>query len=473
MSRAGEGRAIRDRDIATSTAKDSNIRLYAMIAFIAIVFLAGGGSRADIMSLMFLRPLAIGLVVYAVLASWPERRGFEAPTLFLLGGIGLVLLHLLPLPPGIWHSLPGRELIVETDRELGLEGLWRPLTLSPSRSLNTLFSFSIPLAAILLFQIQNDHNRTIVWPVLLGFAVLSVAVGVLQLLDGPNSPLYLYRVTNDGSMVGIFANRNHNGVFIGFSVLLVAMSLFRSKIKLGASARLILFAIFAGGLGMACLVIGSRAGLIVYAVNLFASVLYIRGSRGSPRPAAALKTGRIRKLPPAIVFGVVGSFVGLFALALYLGRGEAVTRLKEESVLSDTRYELLPTYLDMLSAYFPIGSGFGSFELAFRIFEPDSFLQPQFLNHAHNDFLQIVIEGGLGALALLAMFLVWFTVKIARIWRETHGRPWSAPWAFAAVMFIISMGIASLVDYPLRVPSLAMAFMFACGQLVRPVNGPA
>ena len=45
----------------------------------------------------------------------------------------------------------------------------------------------------------------------------------------------------------------------------------------------------------------------------------------------------------------------------------------------------------------------GAFEKVFQANEPDALLGPVFLNHAHNDWLEAVITGGLPAAALLVI----------------------------------------------------------------------
>jgi len=127
----------------------------------------------------------------------------------------------------------------------------------------------------------------------------------------------------------------------------------------------------------------------------------------------------------------------------------------------DARFVLLPVFIEMLTTYFPVGSGFGTFEFVFKIAEPESFLHPQYMNHAHNDFVQFLLEGGIPAAIIAIVFLAWFGKTAWRLGRGEAGHGL----ATASAAMIVLLMLASLVDYPLRVPSLMAVFAFACSYL--------
>src|SRR3546814_18565778 len=51
--------------------------------------------------------------------------------------------------------------------------------------------------------------------------IVSAFLGILQVIGGPSNGFYLYRITNWESATGLFANRNHNAMFLacGFPLL--------------------------------------------------------------------------------------------------------------------------------------------------------------------------------------------------------------------------------------------------------------
>jgi O-antigen ligase len=102
----------------------------------------------------------------------------------------------------------------------------------------------------------------------------------------------------------------------------------------------------------------------------------------------------------------------------------------------------------------------------YRRFEPDALLSTIYLNQAHNEPIQLAIEGGLLALLLLLIFLIWWIIAAIRAARTSQS---AARRALAMAMAIASLilMLSSLVDYPLRTPLLGGLFCVACIELLR------
>jgi O-antigen ligase len=153
-------------------------------------------------------------------------------------------------------------------------------------------------------------------------------------------------------------------------------------------------------------------------------------------------------------------------VAVAAWRGGAFERLAATDTVDETRLLILPPLLRTASAFMPWGSGFGSFDRVYRQFEPDSLLSSIYLNAAHDEPLQLAIEGGMPALVLLALFLLWWG---RQAWRVLLG--WTPPRhramrAASLTVSVVLMG-SSLVDYPLRTPLLGALFAFACVNIAR------
>ena len=120
----------------------------------------------------------------------------------------------------------------------------------------------------------------------------------------------------------------------------------------------------------------------------------------------------------------------------------------------------------MLVAYFPIGSGIGSFESAFRIFEPDELLGPNYINMAHNDILQLAIEGGLVSLLLLLVTISLIVIAAVKAGQKLPENKSKAFWAalFGSIAVLL---LSSAFDYPLRTPLLQALLAIAVVALVR------
>src|SRR5690606_29367029 len=95
-------------------------RLAAFASFILLVAFLGGSSRPDIPGLVVLRPLAVLFCLYGLLVATAEQLRSARAALLLVGSLMLLaLIQLVPLPWGLWGSLPVRELMAETSALAG------------------------------------------------------------------------------------------------------------------------------------------------------------------------------------------------------------------------------------------------------------------------------------------------------------------------------------------------------------------
>lgn len=423
--------------------------LIALAGFTVSVFLLGGGSRADIVSLLVLRPLAAAVACLAcasVLERRPESGWF--PIVFLLLCFAMVAFQLVPLPPSIWRRIPGREVVAVVDDMIGAAGNWRPITLIPSGTWNALLSLSVPIATAALATLATREQRFRMPVIFLGLGGLSVCVGLLQMVGGVNSPFYFYRITSVGSMAGLFANRNHHALYLAALIPMLAVyvsaevrsiEMFRFRRFIAAVAGLTILAFL--------LVLGSRAGLVLGMVGL-ASACFLYKPKPILRPAKRGQRGRRREF---VIGGLALLLVGFAAVAA--SRGASVHRL----VTTDTTEIRLSYWREVvpeIATYFPLGSGFGSFVPIFQMDEPLRLVEPSYANHAHNDLLETILTGGGPGLALIFVAVTAWCISNWRVARSgVTGRDLLFHRLGAVILLMI--GAASLVDYPLRVPSIA------------------
>ncbi|HEY9090458.1 O-antigen ligase family protein [Parasphingorhabdus sp.] len=452
----------------------NEMQLYVFAAFMTILFFTGGSSRDDVQSLVFLRPLAILFGAYALTRMDREAwRGRTFPLIIALALAGLMVLQLIPLPPQIWTALSGRQIFADIADLAGISQPWRPLTLSPSRTLNSLFSLAIPITAMMLYLNLDGPRRKQAVAVLIVLACISALWAAFQLTGSPRGPLYIYNITNNGSAVGLFANRNHQAVLLAAAIVMlgwyaashpVAAKLASLKFYAGISAIFVLVPLV--------FVTGSRSGLLLMAPALVAAIILVyfgRYTAESQLSATTQSSSRRRHRKKRfnsrqiILFSSITLVIILAALSIYFSRSLAFDRLFGRADVEELRGQLVPILTRMISDYFPWGSGFGSFEHVYRIYEPQEFLTPNYLNQAHNDWLQFPIEGGLLAILIAAAALIWGGKQLfvlARNWKYTHYTKYAAVMA-AIVMLLFLVG--SIVDYPLRVPSLIALFaVMAC-----------
>ena len=449
--------------VGRSVLPRASAQFWALCLLLTACFLIGGSARGEVASLMILRPLAILILGFAL---WRLQRAQLRAHWFIiamaLAVIALPALQLIPMPPLLWHQLPGRNLIAEIDRVAELGQVWRPLSLTPPETRNALFAALVPFAALVL-GVQLAHEelyRLLVVVLLLGGT--SAVIGLLQTLGDPDGPLYFYATTNNGLAVGLFANRNHQGVLLAMMLPLLAVLASARPERGGVRPEQI--AAILGGLCLLplLLVTGSRVGLICGVAGLLAVPALIRPApRGSHRSDKPGKT-KSRLSQPLWIAGGFGLLaLALITLTIMLGRGAAWDRLVATGSSSDFRVQILPTLKTMIARYFPFGTGMGSFERVYQVHEPDALLSPIYMNHAHNDWLEVLLNAGVAGVLLLVAAIAAFGIRAARVFSLRAPQSREIQYARVGLVLVILAAIASISDYPLRTPSLASLFVVA------------
>ena len=426
-------------------------RFACLAGFLVAVFLLGGGARGDIASLVLLRPLAVVVCGYAVVtldrATVAAHRGIVG---WFAAVVALVAAQLVPLPPALWHALPGHALLVAVDAATGNGDAWRSLAIVPDDAFNALYSLAVPAAVLLLgIQLsQQDRNRLLPW--LIGLGIASGLLGLLQAIGPSQGALYFYRITNPGAPVGLFSNRNHAALFLACLAPLAAAWLLdnpgdRRRLIVGLAATAVLTPLAIAG--------GSRAGLVVAVLGLGGAALMLYRGKF---------TGGDRRFVTRAAGTAAAVLVVLSAAFVFFARSASVDRLLADEQGGDLRFRAWPVVMDVARDYFPWGSGAGSFVTAFQIREPLELLKPTYFNHAHNDLLELYVTTGVLGLILLGIALAGFAFAGWAAWRKepaTRGASGvdarqARTLARTASLILMLIALASLVDYPLRTPSI-------------------
>jgi O-antigen ligase len=106
------------------------------------------------------------------------------------------------------------------------------------------------------------------------------------------------------------------------------------------------------------------------------------------------------------------------------------------------------------------------------MFESPDVLVPVYANHAHDDWLEIWLEGGWLALAIAGAFVVWLVRAINRRWRTDWPNETILDRSIsrAGAIIVPLLMLHSVVDYPLRTTALMCVAAFACALLVQPAG---
>nr|WP_315458575.1 O-antigen ligase family protein [uncultured Sphingorhabdus sp.] len=363
--------------------------------------------------------------------------------LFLLG-----LFYIAPLPLDFEADSQGLNTAANIRAAADISGAPQTLSTAPDASLQTLFFLFAPLAVILFAVQLNRDDWGLALPLLIVFGTISGIVGVLQLAGGASGPLYFYQVTNNGSAVGLFANRNHAAVFLAclFPMLAIFAARSHGTIRGVQNTQRLMVTAIAIVLIPLILVTGSRSGMLAAIIGLIGGVLLYVSSGQTQRGS---KKGR--PLAPILAVAVVACLV--FA-TIYFSRAEAIERIFAENGTANDRADFWTSGVMLFWQYFPFGFGPGLFVPAFQVDEPVALLSGAYLNRLHNDWLETAITYGvLGMLLMLggAFYYLWRTFHL---WFRCDGARTSVGLGRMASVVIAILSIASLSDYPLRTPAM-------------------
>lgn len=424
---------------------------------LACAFALGGSARPEVASLEVLRPLSVVALGVALLyVRRAHIRHYRVPLAIALLCAALPALQLMPLPGGASSALPGRGLLAEIDASTGLGSAWRPLSLWAPATQNALWALLVPVS-LLATCIQlgaSDLSRLLLLALAAGAS--SAIIALLQTIGDPQGALYFYDVTNFGSAVGLFANRNHQAALLACLIPLTFAAVRLRKTNAGASRLLggkvdpwMVAAIVATAfLVPLILVTGSRTGLLLGAIALL-SVAAVTPAGSKPLAPAGFWTSRYAKIALAAL-----AAVAIVSVTIYLQRDLAIDRLIEAEAGEGMRALILPTVRDMIGLYQPWGAGAGAFREVYEASEPTSLLMDFYMNQSHNDWLDVALTGGLPGLAIAAVAICAWLARAVQVFKGEAPDDFQAL-RTAGLIVLLILALASLSDYPARTPALA------------------
>lgn len=410
----------------------------------AVVLLAGGISTPN-------RFVALGLIVSASLilaisllaALTTDLRGARLAGLcVVLTAFMLLFSQLIPLPWNLWAELPSSKLVADDLAFWGRQGMAMPMALSPGGVRESMADLIIPTAAFVAVLVTGPAVFRPLFATIIAVALLEVIISLAQQFYGAAGVFSVY--AHPGAL-GLFNNRNFLATLICIAIPAIAAFTSTELRKAGARPLIVygtaavygVFLVF--GLGIT----GSRAGTILAMLAVLLSLIILFRQQGKgPRRLTASK--KVIFIAVALLVVVEGAIIGLL-------------RFVDTQPFDDLRSYFFATTLSLIPQYFPMGIGFGSFVQVYEKFEQPNLMMDRFVNHAHNDWLEIILEGGLPTLVIVLAASGLIAYAVYKAFR-LNGQGAYAIHVQAAAISILIFTLHSAVDYPLRTPSLAAAF---------------
>jgi O-antigen ligase len=439
---------------------------FTLPIWLFLCLILGGASAAGVLANGLLQ--LAGILLIAILlwrmtttnghaqwsAIWHRDKHGILGILAIIGAVTIwIIFQLIPLPSSFWSNLSGRDIIVAGDKLIGLKQIARPFSMQPNSTIISASWLIVPITTLLLTIFSKNTARQYAGYLIIIIAMLSALVGVIQIGQGPDSPAYFYAITNDNTSVGFFANSNHLATLYLCALLLCPWLFFETDN--GRKAHHMLQWM---GIGLACMLVLN----LILNRSLAGYVLLI--------PTAAFVIFRhpagkelVRRWP----FSVRSLFGAVIAITLILGwfafsyLGSFALGLTDPNL----RLHYYAQGMQMARATFPLGSGLGTFRWFYTGFEDPGNLALEYVNHAHNDYIELLVEGGLFSLLILAALVIWF---VARLLHTNQLQERQIPLQLSSAMIVAIIAWHSLGDYPARTAAIAAIGAFAIGNLASP-----
>ncbi len=282
------------------------------------------------------------------------------------------------------------------------------------------------------------------------FTVYGAVVALFAVLQGmaPNGKLYwIWSLEQGGSIYGPYVNHNH---YAGLMEMLTPFPLVLAATHFTDGNRKIAATGIAALMAASIFLSGSRGGIAAFVAQMLVlGVLLVRKREGSWKQPLMLAAF----LAMVIVFLV------------WMGGNELTRRLI--SIHSEAREEInggVRLTIDrdcwrMLIKRPLLGWGLGAFPIVYPEFR--SFYTTFFVNQAHNDYLQLLVETGLAGFSIAVWFLVLVFRQAAgklKNWTETA----NGALTVAALLGCVGILVHSFLDFNLQIPANAALFYVLC-----------
>jgi O-antigen ligase len=385
------------------------------------------------------------ILVLWVLDAWRlgnlriSRNLLQLP---LLGALALGLFQLLPL----------RETTSAGGTTLGLANT---LSLDPNSTrlvLVQLATLLIYFAATLVF-VDTPHRLQVLVRTIMIFGFFLALFGLTQSFTSPTK-VYWIRELNQSTAFGPFINRHH---FAGYMELTIALPLGLLFAGVVDKEKRLLILFIAGIMGVALVMTASRGGIVSLVAEILFLVIVTAIWRRPSERRRRRKMSRLKRVAGRL--GMAGALLfGLFLGVVLLGGEFSINRFIDSVNTDDPttgRSHFWAVTLDIIRAHPYVGVGLGAFGVIYTRYDTRSGLYR--LEQAHNDYLQVLSDGGIiGAVLALSFVVLLFYKAISRAKSRDDFRRGVA---LAALSGCFGVLVHSFFDFTLHTTSNALLFL--------------
>lgn len=385
-----------------------------------------------------------------------------------LAWIGWIALQILPLPPERLALLSPQA--IEAHR--ALESVGAPalntISIAPGRTREELIltlNYLSLYGLTLVLASSAARQRTLLYAIVVS-GLFQALYGAIMTLSGLEYGFFEPKAHYRRFATGTFVNRNHLAAYL--------------ELSLAAGTALVLTQMTRWGWGSAkalardlvALLFSPKIQVRVFlAIQVIALVMTRSRMGNTAFFAGLLLSGGLyllirhrRWLGRGLVFFLSLVLIDVLILSRWYGLEKVVERIERTELPAEQRYSVFEQVQPAVRDYLLTGSGLGSFADVHARYRSAA---TAFFDHAHNEYLELLIEAGaigLGLLVLLAA--LHFTHSLLVIQRRRN-RDRSAT-AFAALMALACTAVHATTEFHLHIPAIAatltvmLAMVAAC-----------
>ncbi len=431
-----------------------------LILGIALAVLAFGGTEPAsfaIVEVLLLGGSALLLASPGTVTLSGSTKALAVPAAI----VAVILVQLCPLPVHLLDRFAGRESSA-TGAQL------TSLSIEPYSTRAQLLIVLACVAAFYLAQIVSQdrkRKRRLIFSII-ALGCFEAFYGLFQYLTGWQTIFAYVKKYDLAEATGTYINRNH---YAGFLEMVLPFSLalaFYEYVNLSQNQR------WRSPVMMKLITRASFQRLLFWlfiTVVLFTGIVFSRSRMGIIAGCASLLAmfglAEVSRFRIRILLPLSAAFVILsLSLAVWIGPGPIAERFQsvgqEYSLGDQSRLSIWRDDLRLIHLHPWLGTGLGTFPIAFTTVQT-TFLG-QFVNHAHNDYLEVASDLGIPAALVLfpsVLFLLARAVRSFLFAEENFERMVGLGCAGS----IVALMLHAMADFNLYIPANALVFSTISG----------
>jgi O-antigen ligase len=364
----------------------------------------------------------------------------------MASGLGFFIFsvfQVIPLPLTIIKGLSPRTF----ELTIGASSGYRTISLYRYETINCIIMFLAYLMIFLMTASFSKDRKSVIF-IITALIVFGSMLSVFAVVQKSlwNGKIYWFReLSSGGAPFGPFVNRNH---FAGFIGMLIPSGMgLALECKRTEKTLLITFLTLVMAIGLFYSL--SRGGIISFFMSTALFLFLIMIKKGKRK---------------ALLYIFIFLFFLTFYL-LHLGISPVTEMFISEGLSSGGRLLVWKGTFKAFGDFMWFGTGLGTFRHVFPLYEAGG-INAEF-HHAHNDYLQLLLEAGLIGTLFAFMFISAMAMLVLR-----HGFDKGRSFiTYGLVASMFYMFVHSIFDFNLHMPSNAITLSAIAGLTVSCIEG--